>query len=102
MQMTADQVLSYIEHRGHVTYEELERFGDDVYQAVDRLLIAGKVHRSLGGILSERQRQQNKLNEWWEAKLEWKEFYRKRDEAKAFHRGPSDPDWEYVRDETNA
>jgi hypothetical protein len=96
--MNDRELLEYIELCGHASFEELERrFGDDVHQTIDRLVASGKAHWSLGGILSERQRRQNQIDEWWGAKREWEEFYRKRDEAKAFHRGPSDPDWEFVK-----
>jgi hypothetical protein len=91
----ADQVLEFIELRGHVTYDELKRFaGDDMYRVLDEL--AGKVCHSVNGVMSERQRRQNKLDEWWEDRRWWEDYHRKNAERKSFHRGPQDPDWEYV------
>jgi hypothetical protein len=89
----ADQVLEFIELRGHVTYDELERYGDDVYAVLDHLLAIKKVHRSLRGIISERQCRQNKLDEWWQAKLDEKAILREAQEKRSFHRAPGDPDW---------
>jgi hypothetical protein len=92
----ADQVLEFIELRGHVTYDELQRFcGDDMYRLLDEL--QGRTCQSVNGVMSERQRKQNQLDEFWENKRWWEEHHRKNAEAKSFHRGPSDPDWKYVK-----
>jgi hypothetical protein len=45
----------------------------------------------------ERQRRQALIDMYWQAQLLEKELKRKRDEEKSFHRGPDDPDWEYVK-----
>ena len=98
MSEVADQVLSYIVQRGHVSYDELKRiFGDDLYQVLNELQLAGKVQQTASGVVSERQRQQNKLDKWWGDRREWEEYQRERDELKSCHRGPDDPDWEYVK-----
>ena len=93
----ADQVLEFIELRGHATYDELKRFaGDDMYRVLNELQLAGKVYQTANGVMSERQRRQNKLDEWWEDRRWWEDYHRKNAERKSFHRGPQDPDWEYV------
>jgi hypothetical protein len=94
----ADQVLEFIEVRGHVTYDELQRFcGDDMYRVLDELQLAKKICQTVGGVMSERQRRQNKLDEFWEERRWWEEYHRKNAERKSCHRGPQDPDWEYVK-----
>jgi hypothetical protein len=94
----ANQLLAYIEQQGAVGYDDLKRLaGDDLHRALNELQLARKVHQLGSGVVSARQYQQNKLDEIWENKREWEEYERKRDEAKAFHRGPGDPDWEYVK-----
>jgi hypothetical protein len=45
----------------------------------------------------ERMRQQAVIDWHWEQQRLEKELKRKRDEEKAFHRGPQDDDWEFVR-----
>jgi hypothetical protein len=89
-----NEVLEYIELQGHVTYDELERrYGDGVYEVVERLLLTGKISRALSGVMSERQRQQNKLDEFWENKRWWEEHHRKSAERQSFHKAPGDPDF---------
>jgi len=90
----ADQLLAYIEQRGHVSYDELKRVvGDDLYQILNALQLAGKVQQTWNGVVSERQRQQSVLDKWWQQRRDWEEYERRRDESSSFHRGPGDPDW---------
>jgi hypothetical protein len=94
----ADQVLDFIELRGHVTYDELQRFaGDDMYRVLDELQLAGKICQSVGSVISERQRRQNQLDEFWEERRWWEDYHRKNAERQSCHRGPQDPDWKYVK-----
>jgi hypothetical protein len=94
----ANQVLAYIEQQGHVGYDDLKRWaGDDLYRVLNELQLAGKVYQTASGAVSARQYQQNRLDEIWENKLEWERYERKRAEARSCHRGPGDPDWEYVK-----
>jgi hypothetical protein len=94
----ADQLLAYIEQQGHVGYDDLKRFaGDDLYRILNELQLARKVHQLGSGVVSERQYQQNRLDEIWENKLWQEEYQRKQDERRSCHRGPGDPDWEYVK-----
>ena len=90
----ADQLLAYIEQRGHVSYDELKRVvGDDLYQILNALQLSGKVQQTWNGVVSERQRQQSVLDKWWQQRRDWEEYERRRDESSSFHRGPGDPDW---------
>ena len=94
----ADQLLAYIEQQGHVGYDDLRRWaGDDMYRVLNELQLARKVHQMASDVVSARQYQQNKLDEIWENKREWEEYERKLARGKSCHRGPGDPDWEYVR-----
>jgi hypothetical protein len=96
--MDAVELLAFIEQQGHVGYDHLKRFaGDDLYQLLNELQGARKIYQTASGVASARQFQQWRLDEIWENKRELEEYQRKLNERRSCHRGPSDPDWEYVK-----